>query len=45
MKNEIQLDGQMEVVDQVYEVDYKDKGDYAYQIGRASCRERVFRAV
>lgn len=41
MKNEIQLDGQMEVVDQVYEVDYKDKGDYAYLIYENEDQERV----
>ena len=41
MKNEIQLDGKMEVVDQVYEVDYKDKGDYAYLIYENEDQERV----
>lgn len=41
MKNEIQLDGQMEVMDHVYEVDYKDKGDYAYLIYENEEKERV----
>ncbi|KXT72402.1 hypothetical protein STRDD10_01943 [Streptococcus sp. DD10] len=41
MKNEIQLDGQLEVVDHVYEVEIKEKGDVTYLLYENEEKERV----
>lgn len=41
LKNEIQLDNQVEIVHHRYDVEFKDKGDFAYLIYENEEKERV----
>jgi len=41
MRNQIKLDEQMELIDQVYDVEWTQKGDYHYLIYRSEEQEKV----
>ena len=41
MRNRIQFDGQLEVIDQLYDVEVREKGDYSYLLFYNEEKEKV----